>query len=133
EDYELVTYELMRQLRAQNVLHAEVYVSVGVVNWRGQEFALLFEGMERGRERGMKDFGVSLLWIFDAVRHFGVEEAGRVVEIAAHLRQQQIGANGESSVVAIGIGGDESRGPARNFRAVYQRAAEKGLRLTAHA
>src|SRR5438270_12822721 len=63
EDYELVTYKLMEQLRAQNVRHAEVYVSVGVVHWRGQEFAPLFEGMERGRCRGEKDFGVSLLWL----------------------------------------------------------------------
>src|SRR5215471_11261157 len=39
EDYELITYRLLESLRAQNVLHAEVYVSVGVVNWRGQEFA----------------------------------------------------------------------------------------------
>jgi len=71
EDYELVTYRLMQKLKQQNVMHAEVYVSVGVVRWRGQEFAPIFEGMERGRERGQRDFGVSLLWIFDAVRHFG--------------------------------------------------------------
>src|SRR5207237_4245758 len=109
------------------------YVSVGVVHWRGQEFAPLFIGMERGRERGAREFGVSLLWIFDAVRHFGVEEAERVVEVAAQLRQQQIAACGDSSVIAIGLGGDESRGPSRNFRAVYQQAAINGLRLTAHA
>src|SRR6516162_5438095 len=31
EDYELVTYRMMQKLHAQNVLHAEVYVSVGVI------------------------------------------------------------------------------------------------------
>src|SRR5437588_95743 len=105
EDYELVTYELMRQLRAENVLHAEVYVSVGVVHWRGQEFTPLFMGMERGRERGAREFGVSLLWIFDAVRHFGVAEAQRVVELASQLREAQILKRQESSIVGIGIGG----------------------------
>ena len=30
DDYELVTYRMMQKLHAQNVLHAEVYVSVGV-------------------------------------------------------------------------------------------------------
>ena len=49
EDYELVTYRMMQKLHAQNVLHAEVYVSVGVIHWRGGEFAPLFEGLERGR------------------------------------------------------------------------------------
>src|SRR6478752_3327085 len=30
DDYELITYRLMERLKAQNILHAEVYVSVGV-------------------------------------------------------------------------------------------------------
>ena len=64
EDYELVTYRLMQRLKSENVLHAEVYVSVGVVHWRGQEFAPIFEGLERGRQRGEREFGVSLLWIW---------------------------------------------------------------------
>ncbi|HKW75943.1 MAG TPA: adenosine deaminase [Terriglobales bacterium] len=125
EDYELVTYKLMQRLRQQNVLHAEVYVSVGVVRWRGQEFEPIFEGMERGRERGQRDFGVSLLWIFDAVRHFGPEAAAEVFYLAARLR--------ERNVVAVGIGGDERRGPAEWFRDLFKKAADQGLCLTAHA
>ena len=65
EDYELVTYRMMQKLHAQNVLHAEVYVSVGVIHWRGGEFAPLFDGLEQGRKRGERDFGMSLHWIFD--------------------------------------------------------------------
>jgi aminodeoxyfutalosine deaminase len=125
EDYELVTYRLMQKLRQQNIVHAEVYVSVGVIRWRGQPVEPIFEGMERGRERGQRDFGVSLLWIFDAVRHFGPEAAGEVFDLAARLR--------ERNVVGIGIGGDEARGPAEGFRDLYKKAADNGLRLTAHA
>jgi adenosine deaminase/aminodeoxyfutalosine deaminase len=125
EDYELVTYRLMQKLRQQNVVHAEVYVSVGVIRWRGQPVEPIFEGMERGRERGQRDFGVSLLWIFDAVRHFGPEAAGEVFDLAARLRDR--------NVVGVGIGGDETRGPAEWFRDLYKKAADNGLRLTAHA
>ena len=75
DDFELITYRLMQQLKEENVLHAEVYVAVGVCLFRKQDFAAIFEGMERGRTRGAHDFGVSLLWIFDATRHFGVEDA----------------------------------------------------------
>jgi aminodeoxyfutalosine deaminase len=125
EDYELVTYRLMQKLRQQNIVHAEVYVSVGVIRWRGQPVEPIFEGMERGRERGQRDFGVSLLWIFDAVRHFGPEAAAEVFNLAARLR--------ERNVVGIGIGGDEARGPAEGFRDLYKKAADNGLRLTAHA
>ena len=124
-DYETVAYKMMEQLRAQNVLHAEVYVSVGVVHWRGQDFAPIFEGLERGRIAGERDFGISLLWIFDAVRNFGVEAAQLVAEDAARFRDR--------NVIGIGIGGDERKGPAEMFKDVYAYAAGQGLHLTAHA
>jgi adenosine deaminase/aminodeoxyfutalosine deaminase len=125
EDYELITYRLMQRLKAENVLHAEVYVSVGVCLWRKQDVAALFEGLERGRQHGERDFGVSLLWIFDAVRQFGVEAARPVFELAARYRDR--------NVAGIGIGGDEQKGPPEIFRDLYTMAADQGLRLTAHA
>jgi len=125
DDYELITYRLMQQLKAENVLHAEVYVSVGVCLWRKQDFTAIFEGLERGRERGEKEFGGSLLWIFDAVRQFGPEAAQAVFELAARYRDR--------NVVAIGIGGDELKAPPELFREQYAYAAAQGLRLTAHA
>jgi len=125
DDYELITYRLMQRLKAENILHAEVYVAVGVCLFRKQDFAAIFEGLERGRARGARDFGVSLLWIFDATRHFGVEEAQRVFELAARYQDR--------NVVGIGIGGDEQKAPPELFRGVYTYAADNGLRLTAHA
>src|SRR5262249_41777031 len=125
DDYELITYRLMQKLKAENILHAEVYVSVGVCLWRKQDFAAIFEGLERGRERGARDFGVSLLWIFDAVRHFGVEAARAVFELAVRYRDR--------NVVGVGIGGDERRAAPELFREVYEYAAANGMRLTAHA
>ena len=124
-DYELITYRLMERLHAQGVLHAEVYVSVGICLRRRQDFDALFDGMERGRERGAKDFGVSLLWIFDFVRQWGPEAAEHVVEKAIQFRGR--------NVIGIGMGGDERQAAPELFREVYQQAAAHGLRLTAHA
>jgi adenosine deaminase/aminodeoxyfutalosine deaminase len=124
-DYEFVTYRLMEQLKAENVLHAEVYVSVGVCLWRQQDFSPIFDALERGRLRGQQDFGISLLWIFDAVRQFGAEAARRVFELAVLYRERH--------VVGIGIGGDERKAPAELFRDAYHYASENGMRLTAHA
>src|SRR6266536_4923631 len=125
EDYELITYRLMERLKAENVLHAEIYVSVGVCLWRKQDFDAIFEGLERGRARGGREFGVSVLWIFDAVRQFGPGAAQEVFELAAKLRHR--------NVVAVGIGGDEQKAPPELFRDAYAYAAGQGLRLTAHA
>ncbi len=127
-DYELITYRMAQALARQGVVHAEVYVSVGVVYyWRKVEFEPLFEGMERGRLQAEREFGITLLWIFDAVRHFGVEEAARVFHKAAKMRRDY------ESIVGIGIGGDERRMAAEPFRDLYSEAAAAGLRLTAHA
>ena len=125
EDYELITYRLMERLKAQNVLHAEVIVSVGVCLWRKQDFAAIFEGLERGRQRGEKDFGISLLWIFDAIRQFSAEKAQSVLDLAIRFRDR--------NVVGFGIGGDELAGPPERFAGVYGHGAEHGLHLTAHA
>ncbi|HST12454.1 MAG TPA: adenosine deaminase [Terriglobales bacterium] len=124
-DYEIIAYRLMERLKSENVLHAEVYVSVGVCLYRKQDFAAIFEGLERGRMRGERDFGISLFWIFDAVRHFGSAEAQRVAELAVRYRDR--------NVAGFGIGGDEKRAGTELFREVYAYCANNGLRLTAHA
>src|SRR6266567_1203239 len=99
EDYELITYRLMESLKSQNVLHAEVFISVGVCLWRKQDFAAIFEGLERGRERG--------------------EKAQEVVDLAIQFRDR--------NVVGFGVGGDEQQGPAELFKDVYAKAGEHGL------
>jgi aminodeoxyfutalosine deaminase len=128
DDYELATWRMLDRLARQGVVHAEVYVSVGVVYyWRRCEFEPLFEGMERARIRAESELGITVYWIFDAVRHFGPEEAARVFRKAAELRPSF------PSIVGIGIGGDERRTGAEPFRELYAEARAAGLRLTAHA
>jgi len=128
DDYELVTWRLLERLAHQGVVHAEVYISVGVIYyWRRCEFEPLFTGMERARLRAEQQLGISLYWIFDAVRHFGPEEAARVFRKAAELRTEF------PSIIGIGIGGDERRMSAEPFRDLYAEARDAGLHLTAHA
>jgi adenosine deaminase/aminodeoxyfutalosine deaminase len=131
EDYELAAWRMMQSLAAQRVVHAEVYISVGVIYmWRNFDprcFEPIFAGLERARERASSELGLSLYWIFDAVRHFTVEEADRVFRKAAEMREFY------PSIVAIGLGGDERRTGSEPFRHLYARAREAGLRLTNHA
>ena len=131
EDYELVAWRMMQQLAAQGVVHAEVFIAVGIVyHWRKHDpscFEPIFAALERARERGRRELGLSLYWIFDAVRHFSLEEATRVFLKAAELRPNH------PSIVAIGLGGDERRAGSEAFHALYTEAARAGLRLTNHA
>jgi aminodeoxyfutalosine deaminase len=128
DDYELITYNMIRDLAAQGVVHAEVYISFGILYyWKQVEVEPYAEAIERGRVRGEKEFGTTVYWLIDAVRHFGAEEAAKVFRKAAELRHQY------PSIVGIGIGGDEARGSAELFRDSYAEAKAAGLRLTAHA
>jgi adenosine deaminase/aminodeoxyfutalosine deaminase len=131
EDYELVAWRMMQHLAEQGVVHAEVYISVGVIYmWRNfdpRALEPIFAALERARERAERELGLSLYWIFDAVRHFTVEEAQRVFRKAAELRSYY------PSIIGIGLGGDERRAGSEPFRALYDEAARAGLRLTNHA
>jgi adenosine deaminase/aminodeoxyfutalosine deaminase len=130
DDYELAAWRMMQHLAEQGVVHAEVFVSVGVVYHWGAEsvvFEPIFAGMERARERAARELGLSLYWIFDAVRHFSVEEAKRVFLKAAEMRAHF------PSIVGIGLGGDERITGSEPFRGLYAQAREAGLRLTNHA
>jgi len=131
EDYELVAWRMMERLATQGIVHAEVYISVGVIYmWRNfdpRAFEPIFEGLERARERAARELGLSIYWIFDAVRHFTVEEAERVFRKAAEMRRHY------PSIIGIGLGGDERRTGSEAFHALYSEAARAGLRLTNHA
>jgi adenosine deaminase/aminodeoxyfutalosine deaminase len=131
EDYELAAWRMMQRLAEQGVVHAEVYISVGVIYmWRNHDplaFEPIFAGLERARERAERELGLSLYWIFDAVRHFTVEEAAVVFRKAGEMRFQY------PSIIGIGLGGDERQRGSEPFAEFYAKAAAAGLRLTNHA
>jgi adenosine deaminase/aminodeoxyfutalosine deaminase len=131
DDYELAAWRMMEHLAEQGVVHAEVYISVGVIYmWRNFDpacFEPIFAGLERARQRGLQELGLSIYWIFDAVRHFSVPEAERVFQKAAELRAEF------PAIIGIGLGGDERRAGSAPFAALYAQARAAGLRLTNHA
>jgi len=131
DDYDLAAWRMAQHLAEQGVVHAEVYISVGVIyHWRNPDadcFDPIFAGLERARLRAEQEIGLTLYWILDAVRHFPLDEAEKVFRKAAQLRRDH------PSVIGIGLGGDERRCGSEPFREMYARARDAGLRLTNHA
>lgn len=121
EHYARVARRLFERLDIEGVTYAEVILSVGVVLWKQQPFAPLYEALARESART----SVTVRWIFDAIRQFGAETAKPVFDLAA----ERLG----DGVVAIGLGGDEERGPARLFGQLFREARDRGLHLTCHA
>jgi aminodeoxyfutalosine deaminase len=125
EDYALIAERLVESLAKQKVRYAEVMLSAGMPLRKKQSLEAVFEAAAQAAAGAGAKFGVRVNWIFDAIRHFGVEPAREVLRVAARYR--------DSGVVAFGIGGDEGRGPADLFVDLYREARDLGLHTTAHA
>jgi adenosine deaminase len=124
EDYALIADSLAEHLLTQNVVYAEVTLSVGVMLLRKQEPEANFEALLRATEP-FERRGLRINWVFDAVRQFGADAALAVVEAAKRCHSK--------AIVAFGIGGDELSVATNEFRAVYDRASELGLHKLIHA
>lgn len=120
-DYALLTRRLLERLASENVRYAEITLAAGVVLWKGQEFAPIFDAVREAAAGSP----VEVRWILDAVRQFGPEQGMQVARWAAERV--------DCGVVALGIGGSEERGPAEWFREAYAFARSAGLHLVAHA
>jgi adenosine deaminase/aminodeoxyfutalosine deaminase len=121
EHYAIATRHLLERLASQDVTYAEITLSAGVVLWKDQDLAAVYDAIWAESQRSR----VKTFWIVDAVRHFGAEAGMRVAEFAVSRRDQ--------GAIAFGIGGDEARGPAEWFRDVFAYARDGGLRLVCHA
>jgi len=121
EHYALATRHLLESLAAQEVTYAEVTLSAGVVLWKEQDLAAVYDAVWRESQRS----SVKTFWILDAIRQFGPEKGMEVAEFAVSRRDQ--------GVVAYGIGGDEVRGPAHWFGEVFAYARDGGLHVVCHA
>lgn len=121
EHYALATRHLLDSLAAQDVTYAEITLSAGVVLWKEQDLAAVYEAVWRESQRS----SIRTFWILDAIRQFGPEKGMDVARFAVSRKGD--------GVIAYGIGGDEVRGPAHWFSDVFAYARDSGLRLVAHA
>jgi aminodeoxyfutalosine deaminase len=122
EDYALIARRFAESIVRQNVLYAEVTLSIGVMFRRNQDPAANFSAL---RDAAADIPGVQLKYIFDAVRQWGAAPAMEVARIAAELRSPDI--------IAYGIGGDELGLPTIDLRPVYDFVAAQGMHRLIHA
>jgi aminodeoxyfutalosine deaminase len=121
EHYALATRHLLERLAAQDVTYAEITLSAGMILWKQQDLPGIYDAIWRESQQS----SVKTFWILDAVRNLGPEPALPVAKFAVERRAE--------GVIAFGLGGDESRGPAELFRDVFTYARDGGLHLVCHA
>jgi adenosine deaminase len=123
-DYAFIARRLFEELIRENVVYAEITLSVGVMLWREQDASANFAALRAAAQEAAK-VGLRVQWVFDVVRQFGPEKATDVAHLAVRHRDE--------GVAAFGMGGDELAVPAEDFCPVYDFAISHGLHSLVHA
>jgi adenine deaminase len=124
QDFYDMTWAYLERVRADNVVHTEVFISPQAHTRRNIPFAAMFEGIDRALREGEKRLGMTTRLILGIQRQFPEEDAFAMVEQALPYRDR---------VAGIGLGGPEVGNPPGKFARVYQRARDLGWRTVAHA
>lgn len=107
-----------------NIVYAEVHFAPSMFLKNGHRFDRMMAVLDKGASDLAKD-GLEIRYIIDVSRTFGVANAMKNLELTL--------SNRIPAIVGIGLGGQESSGPAKEFVSVFDRARAEGLRTVAHA
>jgi len=125
DDYRLIAYEYGCECARQNIRYAEVtFTIVTNMSFTGLSWQEILIGLNTGREKALKDFGVWWQWVFDIVRN-DPDTQTTVLEIAIAAR--------EMGVIALGLGGTEDGFPPELFVETFKHAEEQHLHRVPHA
>jgi adenosine deaminase/aminodeoxyfutalosine deaminase len=125
EDVWTLTYEVARDMAAQQVRYAELTLTPYSSIVRGIAAEAFCEAVEDARRRAKTDHGVDLRWCFDIPGEAGVPAADITLEVATKLRPD--------GLVSFGLGGPELGVPREQFAPHFQAALAEGLRSVPHA
>jgi adenosine deaminase len=120
-----LTYEIARDLAAQQVRYAELTLTPYSSIVRGIPAAEFCEAVEDARRRARTDLNVALAWCFDIPGEAGLPAADLTLEVASRLRPD--------GLVSFGLGGPEHGVPREQFAPHFQAARALGLHSVPHA
>jgi aminodeoxyfutalosine deaminase len=126
DDIELIAREFLAGQAAQNIVHSEVtYTAYTIYKLSGISIADQLAALSRARAWAEKTLGVTMSLIFDIAREVSTDEGLITADFAI--------AGQPHGVIALGIGGDESRHPPSKHAPAFARARAAGLRSLPHA
>ncbi len=125
EDVRLLTYEVAREMRGQNIRYAELTCTPYTSVLRGVPIEAYTEAIEDARVAAERDFGLVLRWIYDIPGESGIPAADATLEYAL--------SHGTEALVGFGLGGPEVGVPRPQFQPHFDAARAAGLRSVPHA
>jgi aminodeoxyfutalosine deaminase len=125
EDVRLLTYEVAREMAAQQIRYAELTCTPYTSVVAGVPIEAYTEAIEDARVAAERDFGLVLRWIYDIPGEFGVPSADATLDYALNHRVD--------ALIGFGLGGPEVGVPRPQFQPHFDAARAAGLRSVPHA
>lgn len=125
EDVWTLTYEVARDMGAQQIRYAELTLTPYSSVVRGIAAEEFCEAVEDARRRAKTDHGVELRWCFDIPGEAGVPAADVTLEVATKQRPD--------GLISFGLGGPEIGVPRAQFAPHFDAARAEGLHSVPHA
>jgi len=130
EDVRLLTYEVAREMAAEQIRYAELTCTPYTSVWphdptRGMPIEAYTEAIEDARVSAERDFGIVLRWIYDIPGEAGLAAADETLRFALEHRVD--------ALIGFGLGGPEIGVPRPQFRPHFDAARAAGLHSVPHA
>ena len=125
EQLRLVTLDLFKQLKADNVVYAEIRFAPLQHTMQGLTPNEVVETVNAATNEGIKTYGVDARIILCTLRHYSEAQSMETVELVEKFKG--------THVVGFDIAADEAGFPIDNHIKAFQFANANGIACTAHA
>ncbi|MFP8488121.1 adenosine deaminase [Gracilimonas sp. Q87] len=124
DQLEAVTLDLFKQLKADNVIYAEIRFAPLLHTEQGLTPEEIVKTVDEATTKGIKQSGVEARIILCTLRHFSEEQSMRTVKLVEHFQG--------TNVTGFDIAADETL-PIENHIKAFEYAHEHDIPCTAHA
>ena len=124
EDLTYLIEDTRTYLTRNNIRYAEIFFAPTKLIKNGLDFDRIINILDTGANQ-LRSEGLDVRYIVDVSRGFGLENAMRNLDLTL--------AHPTENIIGLGLGGAERNGPAREYEAVFKKAAAAGLKVVAHA
>ena len=125
EQLKLVTLDLCDQLKADNLIYAEIRFAPLLHIAKGLTPQEVVETVNDAVTQGIKNTGVEVRIILCTLRHYSEEQSMETVQLVKKFKG--------TNVVAFDIAGDEAGYPVTNHVKAFEFAKANNLHVTSHA
>ncbi len=112
-------------LKRNNIIYTEIFFAPSKFLMNGFSFDVMMEYLDQGAKKIKIEDAIDIKFLIDVSRSFGSENAMNNLNLVLKHRKP--------SIIGIGLGGTESKGPAKDYKEVFEMARNAGLKVVAHA